>query len=124
MELKFYQCPVCKKIIWMVKSTVVPTICCGTSMRELVPGTTDAAAEKHVPVYELEGGRVVVTVGSQAHPMTSEHYIEWIALQTTTGTQWKALSPDSEPKATFAIAEGEEVVSVFAYCNLHSLWKS
>lgn len=124
MEMKFYQCPVCGKIIAMVKATPVPTMCCGRPMAEIVPGTTDASIEKHVPCYTVEGGRVDVTVGSQIHPMTAEHYIEWIAIQTKSGNQRKALSPDSEPKASFLIDEGDEVVAVYAYCNLHSLWKA
>ncbi|MBR5757099.1 MAG: hypothetical protein IKX88_00695, partial [Thermoguttaceae bacterium] len=97
---------------------------CGRPMAEIVPGTTDASVEKHVPCYTVEGGRVDVTVGSQIHPMTAEHYIEWIAIQTKSGNQRKALNPDSEPKASFLIDEGDEVVAVYAYCNLHSLWKA
>ena len=59
-----------------------------------------------------------------AHPMIPEHYIEWIALETTGGNQRKTLSPSDEPKACFALCEDEEVKAVYAYCNLHSLWKA
>ncbi len=124
MEMKFYRCAHCGKIIAVVKETGVPVICCGEKMQEIIPGTTDAAVEKHVPVYEVKDGIVTVTVGSVPHPMLEEHYIEWISLQTTSGNQRKALKPGSEPKVCFAICEGDEVEAVYAYCNLHSLWKS
>ena len=93
-------------------------------MSELVPGTTDAAVEKHVPVFEVKDNKVLVTVGSVEHPMAPEHYIEWIAVQTTSGNQRKMLQPGDKPQACFALCEGEEVEAVYAYCNLHSLWKA
>ncbi len=124
MEMKFYKCKHCGQIIAIVKKTGVPVICCGEPMEELVAGTTDAAVEKHVPVVEIKDGCVFVTVGAAEHPMIPEHYIEWIALQTKNGNQRKALNPGEPPKACFQICEGDEVKAVYAYCNLHSLWKS
>lgn len=123
MKQKFYRCRVCGKIIALVKETGVPTICCGTAMQEIIAGTTDAAAEKHIPIYKQENGKVFVTVGSIEHPMTDEHYIEWISLQTNKGNQRKILTPSDKPAVCFAILEDEIVEAVFAYCNLHSLWK-
>ena len=123
MEMKFYRCAHCGQIVAMVKDKGVPVMCCGEKMKEIVPGTTDASVEKHVPVYEVKDGRVYVTVGAVAHPMTEEHYIEWVSLQTKFGNQRKALNPGDEPKACFAICDGDEVEAVYAYCNLHSLWK-
>ena len=93
-------------------------------MTELVPGTTDDAVEKHVPAYEVKDGKVYVTVGEVEHPMLEAHYIEWVALQTNAGVQRKELAPGQEPKVCFALCEGEEVEVVYAYCNLHSLWKA
>ena len=124
MEMKFYKCPVCGQMVAVVKKTGVPIMCCGKPMKEIVPGTTDAAVEKHVPVYEVRDGKVFVTVGAVEHPMLPEHYIEWIALQTAGGNQRKALSPGMEPKACFSICDGDTVEAVLAYCNLHSLWKA
>ena len=124
MEMKFYRCAHCGKIIAVVKESGVPVMCCGQKMEEIVPGTTDAAAEKHVPVYEVKDNIVTVCVGSVAHPMVEEHYIEWVSLQTTGGNQRKALTPGQAPRVQFALCEGEEVVAVFAYCNLHGLWKA
>jgi superoxide reductase len=92
-------------------------------MEELVPNTVDAAKEKHVPVVTVEGNKVVVEVGSVAHPMLEEHFIQWIYLQTKNGGQRKCLVPGQEPKAVFAL-EDDEVVAVYEYCNLHGLWKT
>ena len=124
MEMKFYRCAHCGQIIAIVKETGVPVICCGEKMQEIVPGTTDASLEKHVPVYEVEGNVVKVKVGSAEHPMMEEHYIEWVALKTKQGNQRKALKPGQKPEVTFALTEGDEVEAVYAYCNLHSLWKA
>ncbi len=124
MEMKFYRCEVCGQIIAIVKKTGSPIMCCGQKMTEIVPCSTDASVEKHVPVYEVKDGKVLVTVGSAEHPMLPEHYIEWIALQTKAGNQRKALKPGDEPKACFPICDGDEVDAVYAYCNLHGLWKS
>ena len=124
MEMKFYRCAHCGKIIAVVKESGVPVMCCGQKMEEIVPGTTDAAVEKHVPVYEVKDNIVTVCVGSVAHPMTEEHYIEWVSLQTKGGNQRKALKPGDEPKVCFAVCEGDTVEAVYAYCNLHSLWKA
>ena len=124
MEMKFYRCAHCGQIVAIVKKTGVPVICCGEPMKELIPGTTDAAAEKDVHRFEVKGDVVEVTVGSVEHPMLEEHYIEWIAVQTKQGNQRKSLEPGEPPKACFRICDGDEVEAVYAYCNLHSLWKA
>ena len=124
MEQKFYICKHCGNIVAMVKHVGCNVRCCGEEMQEIIPGSTDAALEKHVPVFTVEGNTVHVTVGSVPHPMLPEHYIEWVSLQTKAGNQRKALKPGDEPKVTFALTEGDEVEAVYAYCNLHSLWKA
>ena len=122
--MKFYKCEICGKIVAMVKEPPVDTMCCGQPMRELVPGTTDGATEKHVPVYTLEGNTVRVKVGSVEHPMTDAHHIEWIAIETENGNQRKELKPGDKPEATFALVPLDKVKSVYEYCNLHGLWKT
>lgn len=124
MKMNFYRCAHCGKIMAVVKETGVPVICCGEPMKELIPGTTDASAEKHVPVYEVNDGEVIVTIGSVLHPMTEDHFIEWVSLQTKSGNQRKMLKPGMEPKVCFYIDKDDEVEAVYAYCNLHSLWKA
>jgi superoxide reductase len=124
MEMKFYICRHCGNIIAKVKDSGVPVVCCGEKMTELIPGAIDAAVEKHVPVIEVEGNKVVVKIGSVPHPMVEAHYIEWVALQTTSGNQRKALKPGEKPEACFSVCEGDKVVAAYAYCNLHGLWKA
>ena len=123
MEQMFYICEHCGNIIAKVRDSGVPVVCCGQPMTRIVPGTSDGAYEKHVPVYTVEGNIVTVTVGAVEHPMVDVHYIEWISLQTSSGNQRKVLKPGDAPKACFALCEGDKVEAVFAYCNLHSLWK-
>lgn len=124
MELKFYICRHCGNIVAKVRDSGVPVVCCGEEMAELIPGVTDAAVEKHVPVVKVDGDRVVVSIGAVAHPMTEAHYIQWVALQTSSGNQRKALRPGDKPEVCFAICEGDRVEAVYAYCNLHGLWKA
>ena len=121
--MKFFICEHCGNIIAMVRDKGVPVMCCGQKMTEIIPGTTEASVEKHIPVYEVKDNKVYVTVGSVEHPMLPEHYIEWIAVETSNGNQRKPLKPGEPPKAVFALNEGDEVLAVYAYCNLHSLWK-
>ena len=113
----------CGNIIEMVEDKGVPVMCCGQKMTELTPNTTDAALEKHVPEVEVDGNTVKVTVGSTLHPMTEEHYIAFIYLETDKGVQKKYLDHTGETVAVFALAEGEKPVAAYEYCNLHGFWK-
>ena len=124
MEQKFFICEHCGNIIAMVKSSGGACDVLRTEDEGDYSGNHGRAAEKHVPVYQVEGNKVMVTVGSVEHPMLPEHYIEWVSLQTKQGNQRKALKPGDAPKVCFAICEGDEVEAVYAYCNLHSLWKA
>ena len=121
--MKFYVCEHFGRIMAEVKEGG-PLVCCGEPMKELVPNTVEASAEKHLPVIEVEGDKVTVTVGSVLHPMEEEHYIEWIVLVTKHGNQRVVLKPGQEPKACFALCCGDEVLEAYAYCNLHGLWKT
>lgn len=122
--MKIYRCDHCGNIITFLHATGVPVMCCGQKMTELVPGTVDAAQEKHVPVVEQNGSSVLVKVGAVAHPMLPEHFIQWIILETNQGCQVKYLQPGQAPEAVFALAEGEKVAAAYEYCNLHGLWKA
>lgn len=124
MVQKYYLCEDCKSLLAAVKGSESLVECCGQKLKEIVPGTTDAATEKHVPVYKVEGNLVTVNVGSVEHPMLPEHYIEWVALETKQGSQMKELKPGGKPEVCFALCDGDEVEAVYAYCNLHSLWKA
>lgn len=122
--MKFYICEHCGNIVTFLQSSGVPVMCCGQKMTELVPDSTDAAQEKHVPVVTVEGSMVDVKVGSAPHPMIPEHYIQWVALETTEGCQIKYLEPGQDPEVKFALAPGDRVKAAYAYCNLHGLWRA
>ena len=121
--MKFFICERCGNLVGMINESGVPMVCCGQNMTELKPGTSDGAFEKHVPVFTVDGRLVHVTVGEAEHPMMPEHHIEWIAIQTANGNQRRVLKPGDKPKACFAICEGDEIKAVYAYCNLHGLWR-
>lgn len=121
-EQRFYTCSMCGNMAALIKDGGGELFCCGEPMLELVANTTDASQEKHVPTVIVDNDKVQVTVGSVAHPMTAEHYIEWIFMRTAQGGQRKCLSPDNAPQADFLLS-GDKAVAVYAYCNLHGLWK-
>ncbi|MBQ7935076.1 MAG: desulfoferrodoxin [Clostridia bacterium] len=122
-EMKFYICKHCGNIVGLIHDAGVPMMCCGEKMAWLEPGTVEASAEKHIPVVTVEGNTVRVDIGSVSHPMTEEHSILWVYLQTTKGGQRKNLSPNEDPVVTFALTD-EKPVAAYAYCNLHGLWKA
>ena len=95
-----------------------------SGFEEIIPNTTDAAGEKHVPVIEVSGNVVSVKVGSVEHPMLEAHFIQWILLETENGCQIRNLKPGEAPKAEFRVSSGEKVLAAYEYCNLHGLWKS
>jgi superoxide reductase len=115
--LKFYQCKDCKKVVISKEE-----LRCG--LLELIAGSVDAAVEKHVPVVTKKCKQVKVDVGSVTHPMSAEHYIEWVAIETAQGYQVKYFTPESAPVANFSLADGDSFVAAYAYCNLHGLWKN
>ena len=126
MASKFYRCSRCGNIVGLIHEGKGTLVCCGQDMEELTANTTDAAQEKHVPVAEFDkaAGMLKVTVGSVAHPMTPEHLIEWIHVQTKNGGMMRRLTSEDKPEAVFKIADGDEPLTVFEYCNLHGLWKA
>ena len=121
--MKFYICRRCGNLVTKLNSSGVPLMCCGQPMELLEAGSVDAAVEKHVPAVAVEGNVVRVNVGSVTHPMTEAHYIQWVALETDKDAQIHWLHPDEAPEAVFAVAEGQTPKTVYAYCNLHGLWK-
>ena len=122
--MTFYKCEHCGNIIAHIQDSGIRCHCCGEEMKPLVPNISDGAGEKHVPVVQVEGQTVIVTVGSVAHPMLEAHFIQWILLETREGRQRKALKPGEQPTAVFALAPGDAVVAAYEYCNLHGLWKN
>jgi len=121
-ERIFYKCDKCGNLAELIHSSGVNPVCCGQLMTLLVPNTTDAAVEKHVPVITRDGDKVNISIGAVIHPMLPEHYIEWIVLAQGETTKRVALNPGDEPVAVFCAGEG--VVTAYAYCNIHGLWAS
>lgn len=124
MDLKFFICKHCGNIITHLFSSGVKVVCCGEPMAELIPNTSDGAGEKHVPVVKVNGQEVTVEVGSVQHPSLPAHYIQWIALHTENGVQFRYLKAGDTPKAVFVLADGEKAIAAYEYCNLHGLWKT
>ena len=116
--LKFYQCEKCNKVIISKDELRID------GYKEVIPSSTDAAVEKHVPVVTKKCKQVQVNVGSVTHPMSEEHFIGWIALETKKGYQVQYLTANDVPMASFTLATGDKVVAVYAYCNLHGIWKN
>ncbi len=123
-EPTFYRCNTCGNLVYVVNEGTCTPECCGEPMEELVAGSTDAAAEKHVPVIERSGETVTVKVGEIAHPMLEAHFIQWIALAYGEAVSFHYLEPGEEPVATFAGVPADAKVVAFEHCNLHGLWKA
>jgi superoxide reductase len=123
MKEKFLLCKTCGNLIGRIHDCGVEMECCGEPMQELIANSTDAAQEKHVPQATRSGALVQVKVGEVEHPMTEEHRITWVYLETARGGQRKRLAPGEKPELSFALSE-DEALAVYAYCNLHGLWKA
>lgn len=122
MTTKFYKCETCGNVVVKLVDSKVPLVCCGSKMQELVPNTVDASNEKHVPqVTMLENNMIKVDVGSVAHPMTEEHHIAFIYVETDKGGIKVDLK--DKPEAVVALGDAKPLV-VYEYCNLHGLWKT
>ncbi len=121
---KFYLCEHCKNLIGMVEDAGVKVMCCGQKMTALEPNTVEASQEKHLPVVSVDGKEIRVEIGSVAHPMTEEHSIMWVYLETKSGGQRKNLNAGDAPKVSFKLTDDDEAIAVYAYCNLHGLWKT
>ncbi|MDR2546400.1 MAG: desulfoferrodoxin [Lachnospiraceae bacterium] len=120
---KFFKCAHCGNIAGLISDKGAPLMCCGEKMQELLANTVEASQEKHLPSVTLAGDKLTVAVGSVHHPMEAEHYITFVFVETTQGGQRKDLAAGTLPTATFAFAD-DKPLAVYAYCNLHGLWKT
>ena len=119
---QIYRCNVCGNIVEVLHAGAGKLVCCGEDMELLRENTEDTGYEKHVPVIERDGDDVKVKVGSVAHPMESEHYIEFIELIADNKIFRKHLSSRDKPEAEFETDAKE--LSAREYCTVHGLWKS
>ena len=122
--MKFYICSNCGNLIIKLNDSKIPVVCCGQQMTELIPGISDGAHEKHVPIIKQMGNKVIVQVGEIEHPMVEEHYIMWIILETTKGFHKFELKPFDKPVAEFYLLDEEQIICAYEYCNIHGLWTS
>jgi len=121
-KLEIYKCELCGNMVEVINVGGGELVCCNQPMNLIAENSVDAATEKHVPVIEKTADGYKVTVGSVAHPMLDEHYIQWIALCADGVTYRKFLNPGDEPTAEFCVSAAK--VSAHEYCNLHGLWKA
>ncbi len=121
-KLQVYKCEICGNMASMVHAGAGSLVCCGAPMKLMVENTVDASKEKHVPVIEKIAEGFKVKVGSVAHPMEQNHYIEWIEVIADGKSYRQFLNPGEAPEATFVL-KAEKVVAR-EYCNLHGLWKA
>lgn len=117
--MKFYKCQICGNIVTLTEGDINRVTCCGKQLKELVPNTVDASTEKHIPVYIKENDKIVVKVGEVEHPMTEEHYIQFIAQEVDNNISITKLSSKDKPEAVFKYVKGSKI---YEYCNLHGLW--
>ena len=120
---KFFKCNKCGNLVGLINNGGVPLICCGENMAELVPNTVEASAEKHLPAVTVSGSSINVQIGSVPHPMENEHHIDFVFVETERGGQRKSLKAGEQPKASFALSD-DKPAAVYAYCNLHGMWKT
>lgn len=120
-KIKFYKCPICGNVIEVINGDVSRVKCCGSELVELTANTIDAALEKHVPIYEVEGNEMTVKVGEVIHPMEEKHYITFIVLVTNDKVIRIDLKPGDEPVVKLPYIKDS---IIYEYCNLHGLWKT
>ena len=122
---KFFICKHCGSLLGLIDDKGVPMLCCGENMTELIPNTVEASTEKHLPVIKPDDSRygICVQVGSEPHPMEEDHHISFIYVETIYGGQRKYLEVDGDPEISFVFTT-DSPLAVYAYCNLHGLWKT
>ena len=121
-RLDVYRCDLCGHIIEVINKGQGTLVCCGQDMTLLSENSQDAALEKHVPVIEVTADGIKVSVGSVAHPMTEEHYIQWIEVVVDDKICRAWLKPGDAPVAMFNIKGSK--ITAREYCNLHGHWKA
>ncbi len=120
--MKIFRCKHCGNVITKLSDKNIDVLCCGEVMEELIANTVDASLEKHIPVVKINGNEISVQVGEIMHPMSEDHYIEFIVIETENGICVRKLKVSDNPEVNSYI--NSKVLNVYAYCNLHGLWKN
>ena len=121
--MKLFQCQTCGTILYLFDEKKSHITCCGEDVKEIHPDQL-GSIEHHVPVVVKDENQVDIVISAAKHPMDKSHYVRWIILETTQGMYLKYLDKNKEPETRFFLDNGEEIVCVYEYCNLHNLWKS
>ncbi|MFX3619425.1 MAG: desulfoferrodoxin family protein [Sporolactobacillus sp.] len=148
-EPRFFICNHCHNLVIQEKSSSNQTLfqCCGQTMNNLSPHSTDEDGKENIPILKFTGGisvqhAAVVEIGEiHPHPMTRKHHIEWVYLRTAQGGQLKYLTLNQYPQITFALSDEDAYAycnrsvckdcvfhckrgfAAYAYCNKDGLWK-
>ena len=122
--MHFFVCKHCGNMVGFIHNSGVPIVCCGEQMTQLVPNTVEASTEKHLPDVTVSGDNLKVQIGSTPHPMGDDHYISFVYAETPKGGMRKNLAVGDDPKVSFAFSSDDKPIAVYAYCNLHGLWKT
>ena len=123
IKQKFFLCRHCGNMIGLIKDEGIPMVCCGEDMMELVPNTVEASTEKHLPDVTVSGDKIIVQIGIVPHPMEDAHHITFVYVESENGGQRKCMAIGKEPKVSFSFID-DKPLAVYAYCNLHGLWKT
>lgn len=124
-KVKIYKCAsngMTVEVITTGKKDCIDLSCCGEKMTLLQEQTADKTQEKHVPQISGDANGVKVVVGCVPHPMTEEHYIQWIEVRNGEYLNRKYLKPGDKPEAEFYVPL-QDGLEVREYCNVHGLWK-
>lgn len=121
--IRFFRCKNCGNVVVKVVDSGMPLSCCGMVMEELTPASTDGVLEKHVPVFEVKENEICVNVGEIDHPMTEDHAICFVVVETDKNVYYHSLCPGDAPKVCFKLQKCEKVMNVYEYCNLHGLYR-
>lgn len=117
-----YRCEICGNIIESVHSGSNTLTCCGQLMTKMEPKSGPEGQEKHLPVVEKVGNKLIVRIGSVPHPMIEEHFIEWVEIICGDEIKKVFLHPNQEPIAEFIVDDIKKELTARSYCNIHGLW--
>lgn len=121
-KMEIYKCFKCGNVVEVLVGAGGELVCCGEPMKLMDEKTKEGAGEKHLPVVEASGDGILVRVGSVAHPMDADHWIQFVEVIRKDGKVGrKDLNPGDKPEVFFEISP-ENVAVAREFCNKHGLW--
>jgi len=120
---EIYKCEKCGNIIEVVHGGKGTLVCCGVDMIKFNEKEAESSVEKHVPIFAETQNGIKISVGSTEHPMTDEHFIEWIEVINGDYINRKYLNPTDKPEAEFYVKKQPGLI-IRSFCNKHGLWKN